>query len=627
VAGLQDPTSAPWAPDAREEVPWDRPDDFDQPTDTAVGDDQASWDKPGDEAWVDPNPMWPPVANAVGSTATYETADPDDAYAPVLGDVAPTMARAWPETNGHDAERNAATVGQPGYADSQGYADTQGTSETQGYSEPQGQTETPRSVEPPGHTDNQGQSDNFGHMATQAFIETTAPVDSTAVAQPFEDAPLAAWPMPAAPMPAAPVTNDQGPTEWPMPAQSPEQFGAAVAAHMNPAPDDNAPSPAAAPAPAPARESAKADADAGAWLNETASWPSEPPAPDLPPAVGRQRAAEASPAELDFNEPVPDAPVQEAAPAAAPAAPAATPVVVRIELAIVDDQLRVVNSADSPKNVTPDEDELEPVTPRHPDFDPRSSNGHQYEEPTVEAEPMMPLPPLGRAPEQPTWSHEVAPAAIPPATIAAPWAASGFAPAPLPTPMLQPAPMPEPQPYIAPPPPMPEPAPVSYAPWAQNPPAMDPLAAIPAQRFVSQPAPQLQPAPQPQTAPQPVQQVQPIYPAQPVAAAPVFAPPLQPLVQQPAPAPAAAPAPMAAAPYVAPAMAAAAVAPAVAQDQNDLWFLSTEPEDVDAAPDDEDAVAPKEPSTVLTAVLTIGMAILVIVLVLVFFSLMTSLLG
>jgi len=70
-----------------------------------------------------------------------------------------------------------------------------------------------------------------------------------------------------------------------------------------------------------------------------------------------------------------------------------------------------------------------------------------------------------------------------------------------------------------------------------------------------------------------------------------------------------------------------AAAPVAAQDQKDPSFLSTEPEDVDSASDDEDEVAPKEPTTVFTAIVTIGMAILVIVLVLVFFSLMTSLLG
>jgi hypothetical protein len=66
-------------------------------------------------------------------------------------------------------------------------------------------------------------------------------------------------------------------------------------------------------------------------------------------------------------------------------------------------------------------------------------------------------------------------------------------------------------------------------------------------------------------------------------------------------------------------------ATATAQNQSDLWFLSTEPADA-AQSRDEDMTEDKQGSSVLTAVLTIGMAILVIVLVLVFIQLMTSLL-
>jgi hypothetical protein len=84
--------------------------------------------------------------------------------------------------------------------------------------------------------------------------------------------------------------------------------------------------------------------------------------------------------------------------------------------------------------------------------------------------------------------------------------------------------------------------------------------------------------------------------------------------------------PMAAAAAAATPAVASPITPAAAPEQHDLWFLSTEPDDIDAPFDDDAAAAQKEPSSVLTAVLTIGMAILVIVLVLVFFSLMTSLL-
>ena len=153
-------------PKARNDVPWDRPDDFDQPTDTAAVEqlafEEPAWDKPAAESWTDdvdaedspapyapsPNgreldfdfPAWSGagVATAVAAevaTAPVETeavatelvevdavaeveaqdeemaaADPDDAYAPVLGDVPAATARAWPETNGHDVSRNGSTV-------------------------------------------------------------------------------------------------------------------------------------------------------------------------------------------------------------------------------------------------------------------------------------------------------------------------------------------------------------------------------------------------------------------------------------------------------------------------------------------------------------------------------------
>jgi hypothetical protein len=133
---------------------------------------------------------------------------------------------------------------------------------------------------------------------------------------------------------------------------------------------------------------------------------------------------------------------------------------------------------------------------------------------------------------------------------------------------------------------------------------MDPLAAIPAQQFVTQPAQQ-------------------DYASQAVEAPSIFAPPLQPYVPE-----AHASGPVVPEPYVGTAAAvSAAVAPAVPRDESDLPFLSTEPNDVDAATAEEDSVAPKKQSFLLTAVVTVGMAILVVVLVLVFLSLMTSFLG
>ena len=519
VAEVQDPVSLSRAPEAREEVPWDRPDDYDQQTDTAVGDDQSAWDKPADEGLVEPNPAWLQVASVVGLPQGLETADPDDAYAPVLGDVAPTMSRSWPETNGHDAERNAATVGQSGYAETPGYA------------------------------------------------ESPTPVEGAAVAQPAGDATLSAWLVPSSPSPQ-PVAPESGPTEWPMPAQptdyaehhagpahAPEQFDAAVALETT--------SPVeAVQAPAPSPTTVPEQADDQAWLNETAAWPLEPPAPDLPPAVDPPQAI-AWPSVAEWAPASVDEPQLHVVDTVSPAA-RATPVVVRIELEIVDGQLRVVNSADHAKDVTP-----APLT----------------------------------AADQPTWSHEVAPTAIPAETIASPWASAAA---------TAPQPHPAPQPYGPAQPPMPEPAPTSYAPWAQNAPTMDPLAEIPAQRFVTQPAEQpVQPAHQQPLAPAPV--FAPPAPQQPVATAPAYVAPVATAAVAPAMAPATGTMP--------------AAAPVAAQDQNDPSFLSTEPEDVDSASDDEDEVAPKESTTVFTAIVTIGMAILVIVLVLVFFSLMTSLLG
>ena len=79
----------------------------------------------------------------------------------------------------------------------------------------------------------------------------------------------------------------------------------------------------------------------------------------------------------------------------------------------------------------------------------------------------------------------------------------------------------------------------------------------------------------------------------------------------------------------APVATAAGTAPAPAPlEQNDLWFLSTEPQETAEAVESTTGTAetPKQSSSVLMAGLTIGMAILVIVLVLVFIQLMTSIL-
>jgi hypothetical protein len=537
----------PWAAEAREEVPWDRPDDYEQPTDTAGSDDLAAWDKPIDEEWTDQNPVWPPVvsASAVASTPV-ETSDPDDAYAPVLGDLAPPMARAWPETNGHYADRDAEAIG----------------------------------------------------GVHNAPVEYATPVETAAMSQPADEWPPSSWPTPPSepsdPFPPAPepfVTEtpapdpestpdaDPAPAQWPNatepagfaehqvgPTPPPALFAAAAVATPSEtwlAPDEAT---LAEPEPAPMQSR---PADAGAWLTDTAAWPSEPPAPDVAPAV-----------ELP----------EETEPEVAAPAQAAEPVVVRIELAFVDGQLQVVNSANPARDVTPVDVDAEPVMPRHPDFDPHVIGG-LGEEAEPEIAPSLPaatpLEPLAASADEP-WYEHVEPAAIPLATDSAPWATA--------------------QQEV--------PASTATTPWSQNPPVMDPLAAIPAQPFLAQPQMSgLQPAP-------PLGPIRPATPLAPIQAAPVFAPP----VERDSLAPVAPMEPMAAAAAAATPAVASPITPAAAPEQHDLWFLSTEPDDIDAPFDDDAAAAQKEPSSVLTAVLTIGMAILVIVLVLVFFSLMTSLL-
>jgi hypothetical protein len=352
----------------------------------------------------------------------------------------------------------------------------------------------------------------------------------------------------------------------------------------------------------PAVEAEPEQTDVDAWLNESA-WPSEPPEPDFPPAPELPLAAPLPPdvewteaaaaAAVDDSEPAYDeveeapplvfeAPAAEA-PASEAAAPqaASSPVVLRIELAIVDGQLQVVNSANT-ANVTPREVEAPAVASRNADIDAPSDT--TPDEP--QAATHVTLAPLPPATDQPAWSDEVNQVEVPTPTPTVPWATSVFASS---------------APDVA--EPAPGPVAASYSPWVQDPPSMDPLAAIPAQQFAT-----------------PAQQD---YAPQAVEAPSIFAPPLQTYEPEPY-----ALEPVTPDPYVDMAPAgAAAVGPAVAQDQSDLWFLSTEPDDVDAVTTEEDNVAPKEPSSVMTAALTIGMAILVIVLVLVFFSLMTSLLG
>jgi hypothetical protein len=71
-------------------------------------------------------------------------------------------------------------------------------------------------------------------------------------------------------------------------------------------------------------------------------------------------------------------------------------------------------------------------------------------------------------------------------------------------------------------------------------------------------------------------------------------------------------------------MPAPAARPGAKTDQSDLWFLASE--SVDDSGHDAMAEKNAEPSTMLHAALTVAMTAFVIILVLVFLSLMTSLL-
>ncbi|MGI8929061.1 MAG: hypothetical protein ACR2H0_06325, partial [Candidatus Limnocylindrales bacterium] len=133
---------------ARDDIPWDQPVDYADQTDSATP-DQPAWDRPSIDDWFDselpddrppgddwsteateqsqgtpaadrPLAAWPQTvehaeavaAQPVVAETEHEAAlvDPDDAYAPALGDVWELVGRAWPETNGHDDNRNDSAV-------------------------------------------------------------------------------------------------------------------------------------------------------------------------------------------------------------------------------------------------------------------------------------------------------------------------------------------------------------------------------------------------------------------------------------------------------------------------------------------------------------------------------------
>jgi hypothetical protein len=363
------------------------------------------------------------------------------------------------------------------------------------------------------------------------------------------------------------------------------------------------------------------------------------------------------------------------------------PLVVRIELAILEDgSRRLVSPAESAFRVGPDfGDEPpfeEPSLPRRPQFAPRARAidpepaESDWIEPTLESTPYPEFetaapesPAMGYMPEldgapAPMSAPVVQPMPAPQPQPAAPLPlrGTGLAAGLIPAETAGPVPWLQPQPPIYPTQaPTNEPAPAYGQPSAYQ----QPMQAQPEATFQAWPA-------SPDFAPQPMQSQQPLR-QQPMGS-PQHSAYQEPAYQQPAyamPAPAPEPAPPA--PQFAPAqtvqplddwddpawdaqrrrarpVASAADTPwylesgpadvpspglrgsaaqAQTDTQSDLWFLQNDA-DVASSPVSgavgDDPEVGREPSAVITSVLTVGMAILVIVLVLVFIQLMTSLL-
>jgi len=316
------------------------------------------------------------------------------------------------------------------------------------------------------------------------------------------------------------------------------------------------------------------------------------------------------------------------------------PLVLRIELAIVDESIRI-RPSDAARRVGPpvegDRDGETP-TPRHPEFEPRT---HVAPPAADDIGEHAETADMGDAP----WAAE--PAA--PSRVEVAWSFASLDPIVATSQPVDPDPQ---APFVAPWAPRPQPVqpieatamPVAWpdlppqatftdesgpaaplAPadvWADaNPTASwtladapsDPLADLPAATFMTPTAPPAAPA----SASHPTAQLAPPYVAQ-TEVAPALAPAMSggsavpavvaELVSAPAPA----------------TLVAAPARPAANAAQSDLWFLASEP-DV-TAPEEPAPQTDAKPSNLVTAGLTVAMAVVVIVLVLVFIQLMTSLL-
>ena len=546
-------------------MPWDRPTDFTQPTDT-VSAEEAAWDKPTTNDWFEPEPVddrtpdmfdayanpaerptppltptWAPVEPSTAPTSVVAAppkpepaADPYDAFAPVLGDVSAPFARQWPESNGHDAGRNApmlsaapAIEAEPELVADEWFAPQaeMAQAETAQAEWPQAEWEHAEWPQP-------------GRVEVAASVQPAAVEPQTLEGTglgPTPSADLFEW----APEPVLEAEPRFEPARAEAPVQ-PQPW------HEEMAPDEIAPD-EIAPDQMAFDEMERSDGEVA---------PEEVASPDVE-VTPRVTVAQLA---LPYSTTAPGAP---------------TNLVVRIELAIVDDGRRLVT-------VTPEREATTPTTPRHPEFDPRAPRAPRAPEPeSAEAwiEPSAVPQPTGSAP----WDE--APS-TPLATEPAPWAAPAAAPWAAPA-------APEPEPAA------PTPEPVAWAPAAISP--ASEFFAPPEWNVPHDPETPAPWAPTPAAPPQAHQSA---------SFAPTTFEPASYASQQPA----------AAMPMTADSRPSAAAA--VASD-NDLWFLSTEPTEAEvaAAP-----AATKEPSSALTGFLTIGMAVLVIVLVLVFIQLMTSLL-
>ena len=627
-----DPPFAPPDPEARADVPWDRPaPEAWPPTEDSGTDYPQTWAAVGGTpAAHDPQPAehdpqldWP-VADATGDATPWDrpandqSSDPDDAMAPVVADVN-SPAGIWHEWSGNGTADGYAANGN---GNGNGHANRASGGNGINYAA----ASTPEPMTVVAHSDQPRGSDEprSDQWVDSPMLGGTGPS-------------LPEWP---AEDDLTPPSSSRGPVmpedSWPVTPQDPTPV-------PQPAPWEAAEAAAPNPAPAPTPE------------------PEQPATPEPEqPAMPAEQPAQPQPIATPSSGVTPIVTSAQIVPSAA-----GSPqnMVLRIELAIVDESHRA-NPADAAKRVGPDADV------RAPEYNPRIHGGRapmpepEYEwgaPPRKAQDPRANQRQPGQGPQQPR--H-----------VAAPPSAWGPAPA-------QPQQMDWDLPQIGGPqvggpqvggPQFGNPSPDQPAPWSTPPQHQSPqqqAVAPPPTWAMTEPTPPLQPEP-PQYMPPPVapqyQQPQQGYqqpqeqawpsarsadPLYGVPAAPNQQPTYeqsayqqptyqQPTYQQPAPYPQAqqpvpysqgAPSMPAQSQYPVPSVQSAPAAGSrartgqanAAADQADLWFLNNQPA-ATAAEDDAQGVA--KSSSLLTAGLTVGFALLVIVLVLVFIQLMTSLL-